>query len=461
MSLILLILLFALLLPSLIFGYLPGDIDRSERIDLQDAIIALRIASGITETTPADAFLTAVNEDGKVGIDEVIYILQCLARLRNNHSPVLSFIGSKTVNENEPLTFIIAASDQDNDTLLFSASPLPPGATLDSAAGTFAWTPTYLQSGTYQITFIVKDEYGGIASESVSILVNNKNAAPVLANIGNQEIDESSTLTFSISATDVDGNPLTYSALNLPDGAAFNPGTRTFSWTPTFSQSGTYQITFIAQDNYGGSASETITLIVKDKTPYFVAAEYFPLHTGDWQDFKDDYGTVRRSYVTGPRDIHGIATNERTYWDGQADYYTSDQNGVKLYGGYVISEYFTGNVYFDSPLLLVPNNATVGSTHTSQSSYALNISDHTYHVKITSTAKFLGLENVQTANRTLKDCFKGSVQLDQYIVEIGQYIPGDTVYYWFYKGVGCVKYQSGGNTYTITASSINGVNETY
>jgi hypothetical protein len=96
------------------------------------------------------------------------------------------------------LTFTIAASDEDNDPLLFSASPIPLGATLDSAAGTFSWTPTYLQSGTYQITFIVKDEYGGIVSENVSILVNNKNVAPVLANIGNQEIDESSTLTFSI-----------------------------------------------------------------------------------------------------------------------------------------------------------------------------------------------------------------------------------------------------------------------
>jgi hypothetical protein len=112
--------------------------------------------------------------------------------------------------------------------------------------------------------------------------------------------------------------------------------------------------------------------------------------------------------------------------------------------------------------LLIPNNATVGSTHIFQSSYALNISGYTYHVNITSTAKVLGLENVQTANRTLKDCFKGSVQFDQHIVETGQYIPGNTSYYWFYKGVGCVKEQIvGENIYTITASSINGVYETY
>lgn len=40
----------------------------------------------------------------------------------------------------------------------------------------------------------------------------------------------------TISATDPDNDPLTYSASNLPPGASFNPVTQTFSWTPSFDQ---------------------------------------------------------------------------------------------------------------------------------------------------------------------------------------------------------------------------------
>ncbi|MCR4393549.1 MAG: putative Ig domain-containing protein [Dehalococcoidales bacterium] len=66
------------------------------------------------------------------------------------------------------------------------------------------------------------------------------NRAPVLNPIGNKTVKEMSTLTFTLSATDPDGDPLTFSASNLPPGASFNPVTRTFTWTPTYWQSGVY-----------------------------------------------------------------------------------------------------------------------------------------------------------------------------------------------------------------------------
>lgn len=48
------------------------------------------------------------------------------------------------------------------------------------------------------------------------------------------------SLRFTLSATDPDNNPLTYSASNLPPGATFDPLTRTFSWTPGYDQAGVY-----------------------------------------------------------------------------------------------------------------------------------------------------------------------------------------------------------------------------
>jgi len=66
------------------------------------------------------------------------------------------------------------------------------------------------------------------------------NTPPVLAAIGNKAVNIGKTLTFILSATDANGDTLTYTAKNLPMGASFNPATRTFKWTPGINQTGTY-----------------------------------------------------------------------------------------------------------------------------------------------------------------------------------------------------------------------------
>ncbi|MBU2639334.1 MAG: cadherin-like domain-containing protein, partial [Nanoarchaeota archaeon] len=86
------------------------------------------------------------------------------------------------------------------------------------------------------------------------------NQAPVLASIGNKNVNEGALLSFSISATDVDGDALTYSVSGLPSGASFIG--QTFTWTPTFSQSGVYTVTFTVNDGKGGIDSKTITITV-------------------------------------------------------------------------------------------------------------------------------------------------------------------------------------------------------
>jgi len=134
---------------------------------------------------------------------------------------------------------------------------------------------------------------------------------------------------------------------------------------------------------------------------------------------------------------------------------TLNQSGVKYYGEYSASN--GSETLFDTPLLMMPNNAVIGTSNVSTSKYSFLYSGYTYNVNITSTTKILGLEDVQTANRTLKDCVKISGKLDQYIVETGQSIPGETAYYWLYKGVGSVKT----DTQIISGSYVNGVEETY
>jgi hypothetical protein len=96
------------------------------------------------------------------------------------------------------------------------------------------------------------------------------NGAPVFAAGGeSQSVDENRALSFGVEATDPDGDALTYSASGLPAGASFDPVTREFSWTPDYTQAGTYTVTFTASDgtkSYSLSGSKDVTITVRDVT---------------------------------------------------------------------------------------------------------------------------------------------------------------------------------------------------
>lgn len=177
-----------------------------------------------------------------------------------NSAPVLTTIGAKSVLENATLTFTLAAADADvGDVLSYSAAGLPTGASFNAATHTFAWTPTDDQEGNYHATFQVSDGHVAV-SETIAITVlSGTNHPPVLAAIGNKSVSENQTLSFTVSATDVDGNPLTYSVSGLPAGASF--ANRVFTWTPGFSQAGSYSVTFTVSDGQAED-SETIAITV-------------------------------------------------------------------------------------------------------------------------------------------------------------------------------------------------------
>jgi hypothetical protein len=92
--------------------------------------------------------------------------------------------------------------------------------------------------GGYNNKKTYRDETTEVLIDDVS--VSSDNLAPVLDPVGNKSVNEGQLLQFTVTASDPDGDNLTYSAGSLPAGASFDPGTQTFTWTPGYSQSGTY-----------------------------------------------------------------------------------------------------------------------------------------------------------------------------------------------------------------------------
>ena len=107
-------------------------------------------------------------------------------------------------------------------------------------------------------------------SETFTITCNEVNNAPVLNGIGNQSVDEGSTLTFTASATDPDipADTLTFSldSASLALGMTIDPNTGLFSWTPTEAQGGSdYSVTVTVSDG-SLTDSETFTITCNEVT---------------------------------------------------------------------------------------------------------------------------------------------------------------------------------------------------
>jgi len=126
-----------------------------------------------------------------------------------------------------------------------------------------AWNTAGVADGAHTLAAVARDGAGNRATSTISLAVANPvNHAPLLAPTGPKSISENALLSFLISATDSDGDTLTYAVSNLPAGASFNSATRVFSWTPSYIQSGSHTVTFSVSDSKGLSDSEAVIITV-------------------------------------------------------------------------------------------------------------------------------------------------------------------------------------------------------
>lgn len=175
-----------------------------------------------------------------------------------NSPPTLTPIADQIVKAATPLSFTASASDLDipANVLTFSLDPgAPTGATVNAVTGMFSWTPPpAIDASTNVITVRVADNGAPpfSASQSFTVVVSPSNIAPVMSAIPDQTIPEEIAFTFTITAADADtpAQKLTYSLDGAPSGAAINPITGEFAWTPTEAQGpGTYRITVRVSDD--------------------------------------------------------------------------------------------------------------------------------------------------------------------------------------------------------------------
>ena len=242
------------------------------------------------------------------------------------------------------VTGTVTATDPDGDTVTYSAPANTAKGTvvIDAATGEFVYTPTSSarhaaaaltaaesqRADTFTVT--VTDERGGKATIAVNVAVSPSNAAPVAgtAVVGSPN-DSTGVVTGTLSATDADGDALTYSgSTTTSKGAVVVNANGSFTYTPTATarhaaaRTGadagdlTDFFTVIAVDGYGGSASAVVTVVVSPSNAAPVA------------------GTA---VVGSPNDSTGVVTGTLNATDADGDALTYSGSTTTSKGAVVVN----------------------------------------------------------------------------------------------------------------------------
>lgn len=192
-----------------------------------------------------------------------------LPMIQTNYPPIITVASEYYVSPGGLLKFIIQAVDIDipQQFITFSISNAPAGASINPDTGEFIWqVPSNYPVSTNIVTVFVTDD--GIPPQTsqatFKIIVASENNPPIIEQIGDQIVDEGTTLNLLIHANDPDvGHVLTYYLDQAPQGAFINPNTGVFEWTPTELQGpGIYTITVRVTDSGIPPASSTMTFVV-------------------------------------------------------------------------------------------------------------------------------------------------------------------------------------------------------
>ncbi len=206
------------------------------------------------------------------------------------------------------------------------------GATSVSTSGTMATISLTAGGSTGRLDLnlsnvVISDANSNAASYTItdtSVLIDTE---PVLAQIGAKSVDEESALAFTVSASDADGDNLTYSASNLPDGASFNTATRVFTWTPADGQTGTYVVTFDVTDSYL-TDSESVTITVNEVNHAPVITAFIPANNAVFDETDTITIDVTASDVDGQALSYTIKIDGVTYSTSSSYVWNTDYSSA-------------------------------------------------------------------------------------------------------------------------------------
>ncbi|HIE78547.1 MAG TPA: tandem-95 repeat protein, partial [Candidatus Thioglobus sp.] len=228
-------------------------------------------------------------------------------------------IGSTNVvtNEETATKIALSASDIDGDALTYTASADTNAVTLTVLTDTLQLTPALNYTGTSVITVIVSDN-ALTDTTKFDFTVINVNDAPVIAAVANDTTSEDSDgKALRLSASDIDGDGLTYSAFSDTLGLTVTVSNDTVRLKPVTDYFGTSKVTAIVNDGaINDSTTFSFTVLNVQDAPYAF----------DWVSTASDTIDISQSNLT---DTYELKWSESKDVDGETiDYLLYVKIGV-------------------------------------------------------------------------------------------------------------------------------------
>jgi hypothetical protein len=216
--------------------------------------------SGCLEDTPAATASAATGTNTPV------------AATVENRSSALSGVPATTVAAGEAYRFVPQASDPDGDVLTFSIQNAPSWGTFDTATGVLAGAPAAVNVGTSSSILIsVSDGVLVTSLPAFSIQVTSAttpaptptgNTPPTVSGVPSTAATVGAAYVFQPSASDSDGNTLTFSIVGKPAWGLFSTSTGRLSGAPT--ATGTFPgISISVSDGTTSVSLPTYSIVVK------------------------------------------------------------------------------------------------------------------------------------------------------------------------------------------------------
>ncbi len=191
------------------------------------------------------------------------------AILQSNVAPTISGAPATTATVGVAYAFQPTAKDANGDPLTFKIANKPGWATFSSQTGRLSGTPAASHVGVYSsITIRVTDGFKTASLPAFAITVKSAgtgNTAPVISGTPATSVVVGNTYAFRPSASDANGDPLTFSVANKPGWATFSTSTGRLSGTPGSSQVGSYaNITIRVSDGKATTSLPAFAITVSD-----------------------------------------------------------------------------------------------------------------------------------------------------------------------------------------------------
>jgi choice-of-anchor A domain-containing protein/RHS repeat-associated protein len=193
-------------------------------------------ASGMVRWTPAAALAGRFAVEVRVDDTRGGYALQRFEieiAAPVNRAPTITSTPSTSAFTGRLYTYLVDATDPDDDLLTVELPIKPEGMSLNELTGQISWTPSVAQTGTHAVRVRVVDGRGGVATQNFDVVVSQivGNAPPSIVSTPTFTAKVGREYRYPLIAEDPNGDVLTYSLTNAPAGMAIAADGR-ITWTP-------------------------------------------------------------------------------------------------------------------------------------------------------------------------------------------------------------------------------------